>query len=129
MISLFNGFASFSRDFLELCPPFQVLSRCVDGFFRSKSGAGNCQKPYGVSVLADRGFDRTRIHTPREIAQTRIIALRCVYPLSCKGLRGVVAKFAETIYTFWQRCVKSTLEIHTRSGLPDELPIDWVKSD
>ncbi|RMG12008.1 MAG: hypothetical protein D6728_07445 [Cyanobacteria bacterium J055] len=118
MISLSIGFA-----------PFQVLSRCVDGFFGSKSGARNCQKTDGVSVLADRDFSRTRIHTPREIAETRIRALRCVDPLSCKGLRGVVAKFAETIYTFWKRCVKSTLEIHTLSGLPDELPTDWVKSD
>ena len=69
------------------------------------------------------------IDTIGEIAQTRILSLYCVDALRDKGLRAVVARFAESIYTIFRYCVDLTLETFTPSGLSDEPPTDWVKSD
>ena len=64
-----------------------------------------------------------------EIAETHILSLYCVDALRGMGLRAVVARFAESIYTVFGYCVDLTLETLALSGLSDELPTDWVKSD
>ena len=64
-----------------------------------------------------------------QIAETFILSLYCVEALRGLGLRGVVAAFAKSIYTGFTCCVESALETLALSGLPDEHPTDWVKSD
>ena len=103
--------------------------RCVDGFLIEVLNIEIRHKIYGTSVWANLSLKQTLIHTPPPIAQTPIFSLRCVYALQGRYLRAVVARFADSIYTMSEGCVKLTLETLTLSGLSDEHPTDWVKSD
>ena len=65
----------------------------------------------------------------RQIAETLILSLYCVEALRGKDLRAVVAALAQSIYTGFSYCVESALETLALSGLSDEHPTDWVKSE
>ena len=103
--------------------------RCVDGFMIKVRTRKNRHNLYGISFWRNSILSLTLIDTPRRIAQTPIISLRCVDALRGMGLRAVVTVFAESIYTACRGCVDLTLETLAPSGLSDELPTDWVKSD
>ena len=47
------------------------------------------------------------IYTPRRIAETPMIWLRCVDSLCRKGLRLTLDRLAQAIYTIYRRCVES----------------------
>ena len=89
----------------------------------------NRQNFYGISFWRNSILSQTLIDTPRRIAQTPILSFRCVDALRGMGLTAVVAVFAEWIYTACRGCVDLTLETLATSGLSDEHPTDWVKSD
>jgi hypothetical protein len=61
----------------------------------------------------------TSVRAPQQIAQTPILPLRCVDALRGMGLRAVLARFADPIYTLKWGCVKLTLETPSPSGFPD----------
>lgn len=103
--------------------------RCVDGFLIKKHISKNPCNDYLQKVLSILPPGFIPIDTPRRIAETHILSLRCVDALRGMGLRAVIARFARSIYTVRRGCVDLTLETLATSGLSDEHPTDWVKSD
>ena len=103
--------------------------RCVDGYMINVLFKENRSNHYVMRVWLNLPSRITLIDTPLAIAETPILSLRCVDALRSMGLRAVVARFARPIYTVVGGCVDLTLETLTPSGLSDELPTDWVKSD
>ena len=92
----------------------------------------NSKKRRNVHSVKDWGNSDNRVNAidaVGEIAETLILSSYCVDALRGMGLRAVVARFAESIYTVFGYCVDLTLETLALSGLSDELPTDWVKSD
>lgn len=103
--------------------------RCVDGFMINVLFVKNRSNHYGLRVWLNSLSRLTLIDAPRRIAETLIFSLTRVDALLGMGLRAVVAHFADSIYTNCERCVDLRLETLILSGLSDELPTDWVKSD
>ena len=116
-----------SCKFLDLL--HSIGLRCVDGFMINVLFTNNRSNYYGIRVWLNSLSRLILIDAPRRIAETRIFSLTRVDALRGMGLRAVVARFAESIYTNCKRCVDLTLETLALSGLSDELPTDWVKSD
>ena len=119
---------------IHVPPPTSTLARESGNSFTVSFGKYITSKifsykHYVMRALLNFPSRLISIDTPRQIAETRILSLRCVDALRGGYLRAVVARFAESIYTVSSYCVDLTLESLTPSGLSDEPPTDWVKSD
>ena len=125
--ALDRGLSLFCLLSFALLPQFHRY--CVDGYMINVYYSKKQRNVYKIRDWRNSSNGLISIDAVRQIAETLILSLYCVDALRGGYLRAVVARFAESIYTVSSYCVDLTLESLTPSGLSDEPPTDWVKSD